>query len=1170
MAVDIFSDVNVRMIFPMDFLNIDSALQKALSQNEIRITSSDNLVSTALLLAHSVVAQKFSQHLVITKDLSSAQKLFNHLQLFSEFLSEDSPQVLMLPPHDISPYSGLYSSRSAMLQRLRWLYHASMPTAGNILIAPIKSLAQTTLPPDVFLNSVQFFKKGDTLPMPVGTYFTSLGYQSVPVVEDMGTFSLRGGIVDLYSPAHAHPVRIELFGDVIESLRWFSPQTQMSLGEAEEFSLCPAHEVLFTDERILRCCQKLEGLSSEADINFIQSQVRNQTYFDGIEFLAPYFYTSAARPTDYIAKNSLVWLPDALSSDAQLTTDLNQLQEEYKQYSTHLPRPEELYCSAPALAQALPLQKIHLETLDIGDNDGPPTLDFPSRNITPAKATTYLERVDLLVKKVHELKNSRADVFICGSSETQFKRLANSFQENQLLLSWVDQPVPFSVLKQQQKTDKKRVHFLLKPLDTSYQALIETCAFIGAEHFLKKTEGRPSTVKTAMSQAEALSFSELREGDPIVHSQHGVALYCGLKVMNIGGIEAEFLELKFKENAKLFLPIYRLSQVHKYSGAGAHFILDKLGGKQWEKTKAKVQTRLREMANELVQLYAKRMALTRPPYDVETEDITKFDDAFAYEETADQLKALEDIKSDFSRERPMDRLICGDVGFGKTEVAMRAAFLVASQRRQVAVLAPTTILTFQHMETFRKRFAGWPLKIAVLNRFVSNADAQKTLKEVKEGQVDILIGTHRLLSSDVQFTNLGLLIIDEEQKFGVKHKEKIRYMKNTVDTLCMSATPIPRTLNMSLLGLRDLSLINTPPHDRLPTRTFVSKFDMSVIKKNVLSEIKRGGQVFFLHNRVQSIYGLADELRESMPGVKMAVAHGQLEEHELEKTIVAFFNKEIDMLICTTIIESGMDIPNANTMFVDQAQALGLSQLYQLRGRVGRGKQRAFCYLLIPRSGGLDDVAKERLRILQQNSALGSGIQIAQYDLELRGAGTLLGEEQSGAVDAVGYELYMDLLEMAVQEAKGQPIEEGIEPEINLKMKALIPHSYMPDIRLRLSYYKALSNIQSADEIDQIEAALRDQFGQPPDEVFNLMGLMMIRLLCKHLGIRDVSSGTNTISLMFTEKTKLPPQKVIELTQMPNKKFALAPDNRLKVRMNAITWQGVYAELEYLQKLCPA
>ncbi len=1151
----------------MAFLNFDSSLQKAVSQKNVRITSSDHLMSSALLLAQSMTAQKAPQHLVITKDLASAQKFLDYFEVFSGFLSRNPQRVFLLPPHDISPYSGLYSSRSAMLQRLRWMYHASMPGPGTVFVAPIKSLSQFTLPQDVFLNSVLFFKKSDLLPAQFAFVLEQLGYQSVPVVEDPGTFSLRGGIIDLFSPAHDQPIRIELFGDCIESLRWFSPQTQLSLGDAEDFSICAAHEVLFDDDRILRCCKKLEGLKSEADLQFVKSQVRNQTYFDGLEFLTPYFYSEVDLISSYLPKEKIIWMPDALATDAQLTTDFQQLREEYAQYTTHLPSPEALFATRDQLMGQLSQPQLFFETLDTGDDPSIQNFDFPSRNIAPAKATTYAERVDLLIKKVVELKSSRCHVFICGSSETQFKRLFNIFQENHFQLEWVGQAAELSVLREQQNQQKSIVHFLSHHLDASYHSLNEGCAFIGVEHFLKKSEGRVSSVKTTMSQAEALSFSELREGDPVVHTQHGVALYLGLKVMNIGGIEAEFLELKFKDNDKLFLPIYRLSQVHKYSGAGSHFILDRLGGKQWEKTKAKVQMRLREMAAELVQLYAKRITLTRTPYDVQTSDFVQFEDAFPYEETADQVKALEDIKNDFSRARPMDRLICGDVGFGKTEVAMRAAFLVASQKRQVAILAPTTILTFQHMETFKKRFSQWPLKIAVLNRFISTADAQKTLRELKEGQLDILIGTHRLLSSDVQFSNLGLLVIDEEQKFGVKHKEKIRYLKNTVDTLAMSATPIPRTLNMSLLGLRDLSLINTPPHDRLPTRTFVSKFDMAVIKKSVLSEVKRGGQVFFLHNRVQSIYALADELRENIPDVKMAVAHGQMNEHDLEKTIVSFFNKELDMLICTTIIESGMDIPNANTMFVDQAHALGLSQLYQLRGRVGRGKQRAFCYLLIPRSGSIDDVAKERLRILQQNSALGSGIQIAQYDLELRGAGTLLGEEQSGAVDAVGYELYMDLLDMAVQEAKGQPLEESVEPEINLKMKALIPHSYMPDIRLRLSYYKALSNIQTVDEMDQIEASLRDQFGQPPDEVFNLMGLMMIRLLCKHLGIRDVSSGVNTISLLFTEKTKLPPQKVIELTALPNKKYTLAPDCRLKIRMNTITWQAIYSELEYLQKL---
>lgn len=518
--------------------------------------------------------------------------------------------------------------------------------------------------------------------------------------------------------------------------------------------------------------------------------------------------------------------------------------------------------------------------------------------------------------------------------------------------------------------------------------------------------------------------------------------------------------------------------------------------------------------------------------------------------------------------QPMDRLICGDVGFGKTEVAMRAAFVAASCKKQVAVLAPTTVLTFQHFETFKKRFAGWPFEIRVLNRFISNTEAKKTIEELKSGKVDIIIGTHRLLSKDVGFKDLGLLIIDEEQKFGVAHKEKVRKMRTHVDTLAMSATPIPRTLNLSLVGVRDLSLISTAPVDRLPTRTFVSKFEEEAVRKAILSELKRGGQVFFIHNRIQSIYGLADELRRLVPEARMKVGHGQMEEHELEQTMIQFFNHEIDVLVCTTIVESGMDIPKANTMFIDQAHMFGLSQLYQLRGRVGRSKQRAYCYLIIPPDKKIDKDAQERLKVLQEHTALGSGIHIAQYDLELRGAGNILGEEQSGHINAVGYELYMDLLNEAIGELRGDPQDDShLDPEINLRIPAMIPDSYIPDIRMRLSYYKALSEVRDEQDIDRIEEELKDQFGDIPEPTLNLMGLMLIRAQCKKLGVRDVSAGLKNISLIFTEKTRLTTETVIRLAMRENKKYSITPDNRLNIRMNSLSWPNVNEELTYLLTL---
>jgi transcription-repair coupling factor (superfamily II helicase) len=516
----------------------------------------------------------------------------------------------------------------------------------------------------------------------------------------------------------------------------------------------------------------------------------------------------------------------------------------------------------------------------------------------------------------------------------------------------------------------------------------------------------------------------------------------------------------------------------------------------------------------------------------------------------------------------MDRLICGDVGFGKTEVAMRAAFAAVHDGRQVAILAPTTVLSFQHFETFKKRFKGWPIEIRALNRFVAPADVKSTLTAVKEGKVDILIGTHRILSKDVLFKNLGLLIVDEEQKFGVTHKERIRKMRVAVDTLTLSATPIPRTLNMSLVGIRDLSFINTPPVDRLPTRTYTCKFDQETIRKAVTSEVARGGQIYFIHNRVQSIYGIADELRAFLPDVRIRVAHGQMEEDELEQTMVAFFNHEIDMLVCTTIVESGVDVPRANTIFVDNAHQLGLSQLYQLRGRVGRSKQRAYCYLLIPKGKNIDKEAQERLRVIQENTALGSGLVVAQHDLELRGAGNILGEEQSGTVDLVGYELYMDLLNETLAEAKGEaPTDIELEPEINLRIPALIPDNYISDIRLRLSYYKALSNIRSQDDLSELEDDLKDQFGPIPEQVLNLMGLMLLRLKCKHLGIKDLATSLKALSLIFTDRTPLRPEIVIQLAMRENKKYSIAPDSRLSIRMNQISIQRIFEELDYLETL---
>lgn len=587
-----------------------------------------------------------------------------------------------------------------------------------------------------------------------------------------------------------------------------------------------------------------------------------------------------------------------------------------------------------------------------------------------------------------------------------------------------------------------------------------------------------------------------------------------------------------------------------------------------EKTKVKVRSHLKDIASELLALYAKRAQVTRPPFNTADVDYKTFEGQFAYDETPDQLDAIDAILNDMHKETPMDRLICGDVGFGKTEVAMRAAFKCAHDRRQVAVLVPTTILSFQHFESFKKRFKNWPLNIEMLSRFTPTAKAREVVEKIKSGEVDIVIGTHRVLSKDIQFKDLGLLIVDEEHKFGVTHKEKIKKLKTAVDTIAMSATPIPRTLNMSLMGIRDLSLINTAPQDRLPIRTFICKFEESVIKKAIDNEVQRGGQVYFLHNRVQSIAEVAHQLQELCPDVRLKFAHGQMNEDELEKTMISFFKHEFDVLVSTTIIESGVDVQKANTIIIDRADTLGLSQLYQLRGRVGRGNERAYCYLVIPRSGAIDPIAQERLKVLQENTELGSGLRIAHHDLELRGAGNILGEAQAGHANAVGYELYIELLEQALKEARGEDTQKDeLEPEINLRIPALIPHDYIPDIRVRMGYYSALSAIESHDDMDRFESDLNDQFGKVPEQVMNLMGMMLLKKFCKDLAIRDLSAGTKSISLAFTDFTPVKSDVMIELVTGRPKKYSITPDSRLIVQMDEISWPKIYAELNNISMM---
>ncbi len=1143
-----------------------------------------NIVGTSSSAAISyVLSQSLSKEinelprLIVVSSLEQALIFEQQIQFFS-----DRFRCHILRQLDVSPYSGLTPSPLVRFSRTNFLFWAAHAQKSDIFIAPISALMQLSVPYSAFSKRSQILKQGDELPTNLAEYFNSLGYQSAPLVEDVGQYSLRGGIVDVFSPAEQFPVRLELFGDQVESMRTFSLVDQRSLSEVTRLNIIPAYEIEFNDENLESIIKNFRKTLKDrkvlhTEIEEVVRSISLKNYFPGSEFLLSDCYENLASPLDHFSSGLNIFLLDPSEISRAADEAFQELVMDARAETHHVYHPEleKTYTSYDKMAwpedsrifqfsrlafledARVDEERIEYNTLQLTD------FSQLAQNLVPASDPW----ISSALPKIKKWLETDYKIFITVKNQTQIDRLKMLLQRMELSFELAAQD---EFLWEDWLDKKDKITILPRVLSETILITEEKVIFLRSDDFFgrKQRANTQNAYEQFSTKAKSLAFGDLKPSDLVVHVKHGIGVYEGLKIMNIGGIESEYIQVAYKDKDKLYLPVYRVGQLQKFSGAGQTSVLDKLGGTGWEKTKIKVKAHLRDIAAELLQLYAKRNEITRNPVPLDEIAYTQFEKGFPFDETDDQLRAIVDIQKDFHNEKPMDRLVCGDVGFGKTEVSMRAAFQVVQNKMQVAVLAPTTVLTFQHLETFKRRFEGWNFQIRSLNRFVSPADQKKTLAELKDGKVDILIGTHRILSKDVAFKDLGLLIVDEEQKFGVTHKEKIKKFKTEVDTLTLSATPIPRTLNMSFTGMRDLSIINTAPVDRLPTRTFISKFDTELIRKGIQAEIARGGQVYFIHNRVQSIYGIADELKQIVPDARMKVAHGQMNEEDLEHAMLSFFNHEIDVLICTAIVESGMDVPRANTMFIDQAHMFGLSQLYQLRGRVGRSKARAFCYLLLPKDKKIEKDAQERLKIIQDNSALGSGIRIAQYDLELRGAGNILGDNQSGHVNSVGYELYMDLLNEALAEAKGEAVtDRDLDPEINLRVPALIPDSYIADIRIRLSYYKALAEITSQEDLDRIEDELKDQFGEIPEPVINLMGLMLIRKQCKDLGVRDISAGLKNISLIFTERTRLKPETAIQLAMRENKKYSITPDQRLNIRLNNITWSSVYEELNYLLTL---
>jgi transcription-repair coupling factor (superfamily II helicase) len=1063
--------------------------------------------------------------------------------------------VLRLPAHDVLPFENLSPHPEILEARAATLWKIATGTA-RLTIAPVEAACMRLFARDHYAGLALHLKRGEEyLPDMLVEHLLSVGYTRVDVVEMPGQVTLRGGILDVYSPEMERPVRVDFFGDEIESIRRFDPDTQRSASTLDEALLLPLTETPVTEKiltainaRLTRSGTAPNSTSSEPDnsgapslaapslrVGSRESGIFDATIFPGWEFFAP---VAGARSTllDLLGPKTRVLLDEPAMVKNQGERWWNKVEQRHERSGIgNLVRPEDIYVSPWELDDRLRkfsgIELDQLGAVDILDAD---RSDLSEVDFATRPTQRFHGSIPALIDAVKSLMNQDARVVLTAPNQGEVERLAGLLQEYQ---------VPYRLGSRTQAAGSSTVYSESSYLagDLRTPIVVKTAIANGVQVLdLKDADGRATARQIVLFGANDLSddadiaarpvtrsksktaafvsdFRDLAVGDYVVHVEHGIARYCGLRVIEENDQPPlELMILEFADEAKLYVPLTRLDLIQKYrsTDTGPAPQLNKLGTQAWQKTKARVKKAMADMSAELLKLYAQRKAAVGTAFSPDTNMQHEFEDAFDFNETDDQLTAIADIKRDMESTQPMDRLLCGDVGYGKTEVAMRAAFKAVQDGKQVAVLTPTTVLSFQHYESFKRRFASFPVNIEMISRFRSAKEQTAILEKAAAGKIDILIGTHRVLSKDLKFQDLGLLIVDEEQRFGVRHKERLKQMRAQIDVLAMSATPIPRTLHMSLIGLRDMSVIETPPKDRMAIQTIVAKFDEKLIRTAIEMELERGGQIYFVHNRVETIYDLASKIRELVPQARVVIGHGQLPESELERVMLAFMNHEYDVLVATSIIENGLDIPLANTIIINRADRHGLSELYQLRGRVGRSNRRAYAYLLIPPDTELTEIARRRLAALKEFSDLGAGFKIAALDLELRGAGNMLGGEQSGHIEAIGFEMYTTMLEEAVRKIKGEdekPAHAGTS--INLGISVRIDSSYIPEENQRLRMYKRIAGAEDSATLADVRAELQDRYGDPPESVLNLLAAGELRLLCERLGIAQLDRKRTQIEV---------------------------------------------------------
>lgn len=1125
--------------------------------------------SARTMLISSLNGKTGKPQLVVTHNLFQAQKLYEDL---TSLLSED--EVYLYPVNDLISSEMAISSPELKGQRIEALNYLSHASKG-VIITPVAGLRRYLPPVDIWKQAGLSFRMGEDIdPDQILNKLVAMGYERTSMVQTPGEFSVRGGIIDIYPLTEKNPVRIELFDTEVDSIRYFEAESQRSQDKVEEITIAPAEELILFDEHYDKAADRIEAklaatlknIKDDAlketlveNISYETGRLREHQQFQSMYKYASLFYDNPASLLNYISPDSLIIMDEI----GRIQETSQQLDKEEAEWQTALLEHGEL-------VQDLTISP---DTSNIlGDKKAFPII-YLSLFLRHVQHT---QPQNILNVECKSMQNFHGQMNVLKGEMDRWKKLGfaivfvamNKERANRLERVLADYEMDAGIIDKDQDIKPKTSQILLGDLGSGFESVKQKLVVITEEEVFTKKAKRPAR-KQRMTNAERIkSYSELKVGDYVVHVNHGIGKYLGIETLEIKGVHKDYLHIKYSGNDKLYVPVEQIDQVQKYVGSeGKEPKIYSLGGSDWKKVKSRVKSSVQDIADDLIKLYAEREASRGYAFAEDGAEQSEFEGSFPYQETEDQLRAIEEIKKDMESIRPMDRLLCGDVGYGKTEVAIRAAFKAIMDGKQVAFLVPTTILAQQHYETFRERFSEFPISIGSLSRFRSKKEQNEVIRGLKAGTVDIAIGTHRLLSKDVQYKDLGLLIIDEEQRFGVTHKEKIKKLKSNVDVLTLTATPIPRTLHMSMLGVRDLSVIETPPENRFPVQTYVMDYNGSLVREAIEREMGRGGQVYFLYNRVDSIERMAEQISMLVPDCRVAYAHGQMSENELESVMLEFLEGNFDVLVSTTIIETGVDIPNVNTLIVYDADKMGLSQLYQLRGRVGRSNRVAYAYFTYQRDKVLTEVAEKRLQAIKEFTELGSGFKIAMRDLSIRGAGNLLGAQQHGFIDSVGFDLYSQMLEEAIQERKGtKPKEVEEDVELNVEVDAYIPTSYIGDEKQKIEMYKHVRAAKALKDISDLQEEFIDRFGDYPVEVECLLLAAGIKLRSKREGVRSIEQKQDTVMMLLNEKAtaSLDGAKMFEIANKIGRHVNLGMQNNL---MKVVINRKRLKDLELLKQI---